>query len=85
MKEFLVEIVSGVKDLVLEYSYHCEMVPDSIFVLHESYVRVKQGSVATAKLTLKGTQMFRIESNETQKEVQLKYVTIITPIETSHN
>jgi hypothetical protein len=46
------EFVSGTQDLLKEYSYHCEMVPDSVFLLQESYVRVKQGfggSVVTAK------------------------------------
>lgn len=34
----LLELVSDAKDLVLEFSYHCEVVPDSILVPHEPYM-----------------------------------------------
>ncbi len=78
-----VELVSGAKELLKEYSYHCKMVPDSVFLLQESIVRVKQGyggSVVTAKWLSKGTQMFQIDVNEGQS--QYNCVPIATPIET---
>ncbi len=74
--------MSGAKELLKEYSYHCEMVPDSVFHLQESYVRVKQGyggSVVTAKWLSKGTQMFQIDANESQSLYNC--VPIATPIE----
>ncbi len=56
----LFELVSDAKDLVLEFSYHCEVVPDSIFVPHEPYMFE----------SLECSQMWEIES----KDVHTKFV-----------
>ncbi len=58
---------SGFHSLVDEYTFHYEMIPDFVFLLQESHLRLKQGfggSVVTMKFSSRGTQTFRIESNK---------------------
>ncbi len=59
---------SGFHYLISEYSFIYEMIPDCIFLLQESHLRLKQGfsgSIITAKLSSRGTHTFLIEPNKT--------------------
>ncbi len=70
---------SGFDYLFSEYSFHYEMMPDCIFLLQESSVRLKQGfggSIITLKLSSKGTQTFLIEPEKTR----LNCIPLVPPI-----
>jgi len=70
---------SGLHYLANECSFIYEMMPDCIFLLQESSLRLKQGfggSIITLKLSSRGTQTFKIES----KETHINSLPIVPPI-----
>lgn len=78
---FIINVISsnfsGFHSLVNEYAFHYEMMPDSVFLLQESNLRLKQGfggSVVTARFLSRGTQTFKIESN---KKIQINCVPLV--------
>ncbi len=77
---FIINVISsnfsGFHSLVNEYAFHYEMMPDSVFLLQESNLRLKQGfggSVVTARFLSRGTQTFKIES----KKIQINCVPLV--------
>lgn len=71
--------LTGFHYLVSEYSFHSEMMPDCIFLLQESYLKLKQGvsgCIITAKISSRGTQTFHIES----EKQRLNCIPVVPPI-----
>lgn len=64
---------NGLEELLLGFVFSCEIMPDSIFQMQETQVRVRQGvkgSLVMTKSLVRGTRLFLVEPTDPTNETQ---------------